>query len=126
MERGEVPDFLTVPEAARVLRIGRTAAYRLTLQWRATDGREGLPVVVVGRLLRVPRAALEKIIGGPVTGDGEPPRKDEPAPLPPKPQSVAAASGAPPRTTRRRPPRPVPGQITFAIADAPATDDPRT
>jgi hypothetical protein len=126
MERGEVPDFLTVAEAARVLRIGRTAAYRLTVQWRATDGREGLPVVIMGRSLRVPRAALEKISGGPLTGDGHSPRKEEPAHAPPAPENIAAASGAPPRTTRRRPPRPLPGQITFAIADTPATDDPRT
>ena len=54
----EPPDFFTVEEAARVLRIGRTAAYALTRTWRDTDGRDGLPVVPVGRLLRVPRAAL--------------------------------------------------------------------
>lgn len=61
------PDFLTVEEAARVLRIGRTAAYALARMWRATHGREGLPVVLFGRLLRVPRAALEEIAGGPIT-----------------------------------------------------------
>lgn len=60
-------DFLTVEEAARVLRIGRTAAYALARTWRETDGREGLPVVEFGRLLRVPRAALEAISGGPIT-----------------------------------------------------------
>jgi excisionase family DNA binding protein len=63
----EPPDFLTVEEAARVLRIGRTAAYALARTWRETDGREGLPVVPVGRLLRVPRAALEEMAGGPIT-----------------------------------------------------------
>ncbi len=60
-------DFLTVEEAARVLRIGRTAAYALARIWRETDGREGLPVVPFGRLLRVPRAALEAISGAPIT-----------------------------------------------------------
>lgn len=30
--RGGLPDFLTVEEAARLLRIGRTAAYELTRQ----------------------------------------------------------------------------------------------
>jgi len=54
------PDFFTVEEAAHVLRIGRTAAYELARVWRKTGGREGLPVVAFGRLLRVPRAALDK------------------------------------------------------------------
>lgn len=71
-----VPDFLTVEEAAKVLRIGRTAAYGLTQQWRATSGAVGLPVVRFGRQLRVPRAALEAFAGGPISarptgGDGE-------------------------------------------------------
>jgi hypothetical protein len=72
----EVPDFLTVEEAARVLRIGRTAAYALARVWRESGGREGLPVVPVGRLLRVPRAALEAMAGGAITAStvviGEP------------------------------------------------------
>jgi excisionase family DNA binding protein len=61
-----VPDFFTVEEAAQILRIGRTAAYALARQWRVTDGHEGLPVVAFGRLLRVPRAALESFAGGPL------------------------------------------------------------
>src|SRR5712692_4950827 len=63
----ETPDFLTVEEAARVLRIGRTTAYALARTWRETDGREGLPVVSIGRLLRVPSAALEELAGRPIT-----------------------------------------------------------
>lgn len=59
-------DFYTVEEAARILRIGRTAAYGLARAWRETDGLEGLPVVAFGRLLRVPRAALEAMCGGPL------------------------------------------------------------
>ncbi len=50
--------MLTVEEAAKVLRIGRGAAYELARRWRVTNGREGLPVVSFGRSLRVPRAAL--------------------------------------------------------------------
>ena len=61
------PDFFTIEEAARVLRIGRTAAYEQARRWRETEGREGLPVVAFGRLLRVPRAALEALSGGPIT-----------------------------------------------------------
>ncbi len=54
----DLPDVLTVEEAAKVLRIGRGAAYELARRWRVTNGREGLPVVSFGRSLRVPRAAL--------------------------------------------------------------------
>jgi hypothetical protein len=61
------PDFLTVEEAARIFRVGRTAAYEQARLWEETDGERGLPVVRFGRLMRVPRAALERIIGGPLT-----------------------------------------------------------
>ena len=57
----ELPEFLTVEEAAAVLRIGRTSAYLLCQRWRLTGGETGLPVVRVGRQLRVPRAALERM-----------------------------------------------------------------
>jgi Helix-turn-helix domain len=62
-----IPDFFTIPEAARVLRVGRTAAYLLAKRHLADGGRDGLPVVRIGRLLRVPRAELEKLVGGPIT-----------------------------------------------------------
>lgn len=71
-----VPDFLTVEEAAQVLRIGRGAAYALARQWRATDGTEGLPVIVLGKSLRVPRAALERLCGGPLVGNGARPEPE--------------------------------------------------
>jgi hypothetical protein len=61
----DLPEFLTVEEAAEVLRIGRTAAYLLTRRWRESEGREGLPVKRRGRLLRVPRAALERMAESP-------------------------------------------------------------
>jgi hypothetical protein len=57
----ELPVFLTVEEAAAVLRIGRTSAYVLCNRWRATGGETGLPCVQVGRQLRVPRAALARM-----------------------------------------------------------------
>jgi excisionase family DNA binding protein len=56
---------LTVEEAARVLRIGRTAAYALAKEWRTTGGRSGLPVLELGRTLRVPRAALARLLEAP-------------------------------------------------------------
>jgi excisionase family DNA binding protein len=62
----EIPDLLTVSEAARILRISRTTAYRLVRLYLATGGREGIPAVRVGGQLRVPRVELEKLIGGPV------------------------------------------------------------
>jgi hypothetical protein len=62
----DVRNFLTVEEAAAVLRIGRTAAYEATRRYRATDGAEGIPVYKVGGTLRVPRHKLEEIAGGPI------------------------------------------------------------
>lgn len=51
---GSEPDSLLVDsrEVARLLRIGRTKAFQLM-------AREELPVVRIGRCVRVPRAALE-------------------------------------------------------------------
>ena len=58
-----VPDLITVEEAARVLRISRTTAYCMAREYRATNGRSGLPVVKVGRKLRVPREKFEEMFG---------------------------------------------------------------
>jgi excisionase family DNA binding protein len=61
------PDFLSVREAAAVLRIGKTCAYELAQQFVHTSGESGLKVIRVGRQLRVPRTALEEMLGGPIT-----------------------------------------------------------
>jgi excisionase family DNA binding protein len=61
------PDFLTVEEAAAVLRIGRSKAYELAREYLATDGASGMPVIRLGKQLRVPRALLECWMGGPIT-----------------------------------------------------------
>jgi hypothetical protein len=58
-----VPVLLTVEEAGELLRIGRTKAYALTREWLQTNGRSGLPVIDLGNVLRVPRHALEEMIG---------------------------------------------------------------
>ena len=58
----ELPAVLTVEEAAAVLRIGRGAAYELARRFRESGGRDGLPVVTFGRSLRVPRAALLRLL----------------------------------------------------------------
>ena len=60
----ELPDVLTVEEAAAVLRISRGAAYELARRFRETNGAAGLPVVVLGRSLRVPRSALCRLLAG--------------------------------------------------------------
>ena len=59
----DLPPVLTVEEAAEVLRIGRGSAYELARQYRDTNGRVGLPVVSLGRTLRVPRAGLLRMLG---------------------------------------------------------------
>jgi hypothetical protein len=64
--RDGIPSMLTVEEAANFMRIGRTKAYALAQEWRATDGQSGLPVVDFGHVLRVPRCQLEAMIGGPL------------------------------------------------------------
>ena len=65
MALDELPEFLTVEEAAKVLRIGRTSAYLLAQRWRETGGRSGLPVQSFGRVLRVPRSAIERMAVSP-------------------------------------------------------------
>lgn len=58
----QLPPFLRVEEAARILRISRSAAYELANAWLATDGSAGLPVIRLGRTIRVPRAAIERFL----------------------------------------------------------------
>ncbi len=43
------PDFLTMEEAAQILRVGRNQVYELARVWRATGGERGVPVVEFGR-----------------------------------------------------------------------------
>jgi hypothetical protein len=64
----DLPEVLTVEEAARVLRIGRNAAYEQAKRWTETGGSEGLPVVHFGRSLRVPRRALAQLMSIEVSG----------------------------------------------------------
>ena len=61
------PDFLTLEEAARIARIGRTTAYDIAREYEITAGASGLPVVRFGTQLRVPRYRLEDWLGGPIT-----------------------------------------------------------
>lgn len=72
---GSEPDFLTVEEAAGVLRISRTVAYRLCRLSVVSGGADGIPCERVGHLLRVPRAKLEALAGGPIHLGPGPPRQ---------------------------------------------------
>jgi hypothetical protein len=94
------PDFLTVEEAARVLRIGRTAAYLAAKRYRQTEGAEGLPVVAIRGSLRVPRRRLEAMAGGPI-GTENPSRPTTPAD-----RHDQTADSTRPATSARRAPKP--------------------
>ena len=61
------PDFLTLEEAAAVLRVGRSTAYREANAFGASGGKTGIPVIRYGKLFRVPRCRLEEQLGGPIT-----------------------------------------------------------
>jgi len=72
MSVDELPDFLTVEETAAVLRIGRTSAYAEVRRWETTNGRFGIPCVRLGRSLRVPKAAIRRLLdeGAPTGREG--------------------------------------------------------
>jgi excisionase family DNA binding protein len=54
------PDVLTIPEVARLLRIGRNSAYEAAQ-------RGELPIVRIGRRVLVPRLAFERLLAGDVS-----------------------------------------------------------
>lgn len=99
-----LPDLLTVEEAAEILRIGRTKAYDLARQWRSTNGASGLPVLDFGNVLRVPRHALETMVGGALHPAGALRLVElgEPAEERPDPSSHPAAPRPRQRPSRRR------------------------
>jgi hypothetical protein len=82
------PDFLTLKEAAKVIRLKRTASYRLAGKSTGLDDDE-LPTVRFGKQIRVPRVRLEQLLGGPLTWppvevDEAPPASPDTPPPPPK------------------------------------------
>lgn len=108
-----VPVLLTVEEAGELLRVGRSKAYAMAREWRETDGRSGLPVIDLGHVLRVPRRALEELIGAElseVVGHSRVSVTEPAAPTanPPIPTNGSAKAEAAepsvtaPRTRRRR------------------------
>jgi len=95
-EPSPVPDCLTVEEAARVLRIGRTSAYAQTRMWRETGGKAGIPYLAFGSSFRVPPAALEVMLGRPITHVPAGPKRRPDA-------EVSAPGQVRPRHRTRRP-----------------------
>jgi len=63
-----LPLMLTVDEAAGLLRISRTSAYKLAHEWRCTGGATGLPTVRLGSRIMVRRVDLAVIVGVSPTG----------------------------------------------------------
>ena len=61
MRIDELPPFLRIEQAQELTQLGRSQLYEQTRRWRATGGKEGIPVVRFGRCLRVPTAALLKL-----------------------------------------------------------------
>ena len=58
----DLPPFLTVEQAAKVVQLGRSKAYELTVEWEPTGGKSGLPFVWFGCQKRIPRAALDQFV----------------------------------------------------------------
>ena len=100
-QRTSPPDFLTVEEAAAILRLGRTSAYREARKYFATNGAEGMCAHRFGKQIRVPRCYIEQRLGGPITW---PILTDDTAVTPPGASITPAPSAK--RATRRatRPP----------------------
>lgn len=58
----DLPPLLTVDQAAKVLQIGRSKAYELTVEYERSGGVCGLPFVWIGNQKRIPRDALVEFI----------------------------------------------------------------
>lgn len=86
-ETAALPATLTLPEAARLLGIGRTHAYTL-----AAHGEFPVPVMRLGHVVRVPTAPLLKLLGLPAPI----PRSAQEHPDPATAQGGGGADGEPP------------------------------
>ena len=61
----ELPDVLTIPEAARFMRVSPGVAYGMARRYRSTNGREGLPNFMAGeRMMRVAKLDLIRYMTG--------------------------------------------------------------
>ena len=98
------PDFLTLDEAAAVLRVGRSTAYREANAFEASGGTTGIPVVRYGKQFRVPRCRLEEQLGGPLTW-----------PLPNEVAIEASTAMKPTKSVKRRVASRSTAQLSLAI-----------
>lgn len=65
----DLPDVLTIHEAAEFMRVSSGVAYDMARRYRATKGREGLPVFMAGaRMMRVSKVELAKFVNGDLAG----------------------------------------------------------
>ena len=60
----ELPPFLTVDQAGKVLQLGRSKTYELTVEWERSSGASGIPFVWFGNQKRIPRDALARYVDG--------------------------------------------------------------
>lgn len=61
----ELPEILTIHEVADYMRVSPAVAYEMARQYRATGGREGLPVFMAGaRIMRVAKVDLVRFVSG--------------------------------------------------------------
>ncbi len=63
----DLPPFLTVEQAGKVLQLGRSKTYELTVEWERTGGRSGIPFVWFGNQKRIPRDALARYVEAQLT-----------------------------------------------------------
>ena len=76
-ETAALPATLTLPQAARLLGIGRTHAYTL-----AAHGQFPVPVLHLGHVVRIPTAPLLALLGLPTPIPHSVPGPDAPTPAP--------------------------------------------
>lgn len=108
--------MLTIEEAARVVRIGRSAAYQLARQYLASDGVSGVPAMRIGGQLRVPRHLLEDYIGGPITWPiPDAPVDDTSAAETPAPTAEPVTLAEPIHISRRRATRHSGSQLALGL-----------
>ncbi len=58
----DLPPFMTIEQAAKVLQLGRSKTYELSVEWERSRGASGLPFVWFGHQKRIPRTALERFV----------------------------------------------------------------
>lgn len=58
----DLPPFLTLAQVAKLVQLGRSKVYELTVEWERTGGVSGIPFVWFGRQKRVPKEAIIAMI----------------------------------------------------------------